>query len=605
MKKFCLLNNTVEFVDDFKVYAVYYKRFNSIIEIFEKKYNENVRIAENFNDYLKTIREYDDFFPREYDKIAEQVRKMLIDKEIFDVDSEEIISNIKSMENYKKTMDLAVNVSATLMDSLELKLDNLHNESLEKANNSFSDTSFSIWTSSAIDMLVFGLFDASQQAKEMNKAQRVYDNNYYSNANTLINETDIKAIDYSTKISESLYFVSINIIKEMFEYFINQLIKNNIISSDVLNGLDTQGKAQKILKNINDISNNTKRNQQIITALRLNPFMKEIHYLLLEQEDLEIEQYMEFINFIHYLDNIEKHCKTVLLEDYKYNNIKENTILKIYAKLLNTNVIEASYEICDTLVNKLVSESKTDDFLTSIENINKIDKIYNTLNLLDNSIMKKTLIDKSKYYKKIIQYFETAFQVNANIENKEITTEDILNFINVLKDIEDECKEEERIKEEKRNKKILIIKITVSIIIILFIISHCIFASIKEKEKQKERNDLISSFQEDIRAESEKEIKYKYGNINNRIDLKSFTITDIHNNYLYAEITAKPEFDNELLKQALLEDFIDWLDSQKNIGNFIESVDENSKSGKYSKTIVIEVKDNKGKSLYKEDKYID
>ncbi len=300
LKKFKITNIEIEFYSDIQIYKElkdYFNKtkgnINNILKFYKGSVNTLV-------DGVKQIEEYNKYFYKYYKKIAEIVVKILIKYDIYDITVNDIMSKIIAIEEFNKVIKNGNEIQSNLQKEMDLLAQDILNKAQTVINTPSSNASMGIISNSPLQILAFGINEAinSTYKKFTSTDVRILQN-LAQQTNNLVNQANQTAISNNEIILNSINAVTYKFINELFEYMINILLDNKKICPRVLEKLDTE-KSNKIIGNIKNIDNEEKKKEQIINVLQLNPYSKDIHKEIIKYQEIDVDNYIEMLNFIGY-----------------------------------------------------------------------------------------------------------------------------------------------------------------------------------------------------------------------------------------------------------------------------------------------------------------
>ena len=392
METFNILKQKLTFDDDLIKYMNIYNAKENWINEYTKKYNSLNNKVNSLDELYAYINNNKDFIISECTLIAEKLLDIFVQNQIYDKSTKDIISNNESVQQ----LDVLIsNINKQINNYLNIsnkKLEQAKVEAAEDAQNAYFEYYTNVISTSAWDVIVAETFNDLEATRVAKKRQRYYDKQARLLERSTARDINNMAQHFQVQIQGAFYKGGILIIEEMFLFCLKILISNNKLSSLVLENLQSE-KAENILNNINRIQDNNVINEQLIIALMANPFSSDIHTKLLDiiQSTQDISEYIRFIKFIHFENNVlgicENKCTNLENEQDKYvkiiNAIDENYIANVISK---ANTIE---DIENSNPSEQLSISKKIFYMN-------YDKVYDTFLYASNTLGKILEQDKSK-----------------------------------------------------------------------------------------------------------------------------------------------------------------------------------------------------------------
>lgn len=388
MEKFNILNQELTFDDDLIKYMNIYNDKNKWIDEYIKKYSLLNMPVSNENEFFDFLNNFRLFIVEHIKVTADNLLNILVNFQIFDKSAEDIIYHCKSIGDFNNLLQQYKHEFELLIEKIENDKRKLAQDTANQVEGYYTN----IISSSAWDIIAIETFNDIEEIRTQKKQQKVY--------NRMMSMQDRESAKMFKKalppIQEEIYSQSkiygINAINEMFDYCISLLISENKLKNDIIENLQIE-KSTNILNNINRIQDISIQNEQIIIALMADPFSINAHSRLLDnlQSTQDISEYIRFIKFIHFENNVlgicENKCTNLENEQDKYvkiiNAIDENYIANVISK---ANTIE---DIENSNPSEQLSISKKIFYMN-------YDKVYDTFLYASNTLGKILEQDKSK-----------------------------------------------------------------------------------------------------------------------------------------------------------------------------------------------------------------
>lgn len=388
MEKFNILNQELTFDDDLIKYMNIYNDKNKWIDEYIKKYSLLNMPVSNENEFFDFLNNFRLFIVEHIKVTADNLLNILVNFQIFDKSAEDIIYHCKSIGDFNNLLQQYKHEFELLLEKIENDKRKLAQDTANQVEGYYTN----IISSSAWDIIAIETFNDIEEIRTQKKQQKVY--------NRMMSMQDRESAKMFKKalppIQEEIYSQSkiygINAINEMFDYCISLLISENKLKNDIIENLQIE-KSTNILNNINRIQDISIQNEQIIIALMADPFSINVHSRLLDnlQSTQDISEYIRFIKFIHFENNVlgicENKCTNLENEQDKYvkiiNAIDENYIANVISK---ANTIE---DIENSNPSEQLSISKKIFYMN-------YDKVYDTFLYASNTLGKILEQDKSK-----------------------------------------------------------------------------------------------------------------------------------------------------------------------------------------------------------------
>ena len=203
-------------------------------------------------------------------------------------------------EEFNKIIKNGREIQINSQKEIDLLSQNILNEAQAIINMPNPNVSMGIISSSPLQILVFGLNDAINSTyKKFTSTDVKILKSLAQQTNTLVEQSKSIANSNNEIILNSINAVTYKFMNELFEYMIKVLIDNKKLCSKVVEKLNVE-KSNKIIENLKNIENEEKKEEQLIKLLQLNPYSKAIHKEIMKYKDLDINNYVEMLNFIDY-----------------------------------------------------------------------------------------------------------------------------------------------------------------------------------------------------------------------------------------------------------------------------------------------------------------
>lgn len=457
MKEFKVLNTNIYFDEELQEYAEIYVHFIELCNNFSKRYTEKIIpiSVETMENLVSKITNILKFMDNEFNIVINEVMNYFIKYKLFNKNEDDVKMHSISMIEYIEYIDNIQNEIHKAINDMNYDMDNLMLESKQKAIDTVgTGTYLNVWTSSAFGLILAESMNASEYKKINQKQSEVWKANYESGYNQLQYKLSEKAKILNSKINTTIYNYGIKIINEMFECLIHLLTLEEKMINPAIDKLDIKN-AKNILGNLNRITEEDTKQEQLSVALENYPFLEETHKKLLDYE-LNIDEYIKLVKFIKYENIIYNHCINEI--NIKISNKFKDTDIKYIQILKILKPKDYLKDIVDIISNNDLELENLENIILTLENIERMFGIFKSLytdelenidneekRLLSVIIRKIELFYDTKYQDKF-DYEKTIEFIKKSKKMYEIKQQEIIREQEIQK-------EEKIILQEKREQK--------------------------------------------------------------------------------------------------------------------------------------------------------
>lgn len=333
MKTFKILNHTVSFDEDLANYKdIMNKAIDYRTEFLIRYLGLELIELKSYSDFFLFQESMYDYFIEEVSSLTKSILQIYVDYKIYDMTSELILqrnsNKIASAQEIFNTMNYFVK---NLYDAVTEEKSSIQEETANNINEAIHGHYFDVYSPYYSDIVMNEWFNNREKNRVEKKREQLYKQEVSKSFNQLDERFLTRAKFEQKKYYKELRQCIENLIQPMYEDCINDLVTRGKISNGIYENLQTS-KALAINENINLIKNKNELEQQLILALKLDPYICETHIKIIEYiSDDDMQEYIELIKFlklaeyeifkIYLSDNNNSKCLSILKKLTNYLNV--------------------------------------------------------------------------------------------------------------------------------------------------------------------------------------------------------------------------------------------------------------------------------------------
>lgn len=391
---------------------------------------DSVTTMDELLKYLETILS---FMKDEFNSSADGVINILVKKQIYDKNTDEIIDNCKTIRSFTNYYEDATRQIGEYVRNMSNQYEQIKIQKAQEATDAYDPYYIGVISTSSWDVLMADLLNDKEERNTAKKRQRYYDREMRVANSQLTSIANNYAIEVKQTLQHDIYEYGVQAITEMYNYCVIMLIQEGKLPSNLLENLQ-KSKSKNILQNIDKIENDDERKAQIVVSLQADPFNIDTNKMTLENSIANLEDYLKFVKFIKYEDIISEVC----VKEYAQTN-NEN-YLKIVKELGGERFLSIYLSTLDLSKNKDI-----------IEQINATKELFEKLKEIFGE--KDIIIEQEKHkIEDIADRIKETYMAKADLNPAFIDYDGVTTYLNQSKDEYIT----EKLKYKKKQKKLLI-----------------------------------------------------------------------------------------------------------------------------------------------------